>query len=61
MTHLTNVKVQVSNTVTTKLREDVHSRLKMYGTIGNSISDVVEGLLNYYEDREGKPQNKLKI
>jgi hypothetical protein len=61
MTHLTNMKVQVSNTVTTKLREDVHSRLKMYGTIGNSISDVVEGLLNYYEDREGKPQNKLKI
>ncbi|HKG42605.1 MAG TPA: hypothetical protein VKA98_10735 [Nitrososphaeraceae archaeon] len=48
------------NTTTVKLRLDVDARLKTYGTIGDSISDVIEGLLNYYEEREGKPQKKLK-
>jgi hypothetical protein len=28
---------------------------------GDSLSDVIEKLLNYYEAKEGKPQKKLKI
>jgi predicted CopG family antitoxin len=48
-------------TITIKLRQDVHYRLKMYGNIGDTISDVIEDLLNYYEQREGKPQKKVKI
>jgi predicted CopG family antitoxin len=39
------------NTTTVKLRLDVHARLKMYGSIGETLSDVIEGLLNYYEER----------
>ena len=48
-------------TITIKLRQDVHSRLKMYGSIGDTLSDVIEDLLNYYEKKEGKPQKKVKI
>jgi len=49
------------NTITVKLREDVHSRLKTYGSIGDTLSDVIEDLLDYYEKNEGKPQKKVKI
>ena len=48
-------------TITIKLKEDVHKRLKLYGTASDSISGVVEYLLGYYEKREGKPQKKVKI
>ena len=48
-------------TTTMKIREDVHSRLKMYGNVGDTLSDVIEALINYYEQREGKPQKKLKL
>jgi predicted CopG family antitoxin len=47
--------------ITVKLKDDMHKRLKQYGTVGDSLSDVVEGLLNYYESKEGKPQKKLKL
>jgi hypothetical protein len=30
-------------------------------SVGDSLSDVIEKLLNYYEAKEGKPQKKLKI
>jgi hypothetical protein len=48
-------------TTTVKMRTDVHARLKMYGNIGDTLSDVIEALLYYYEQREGKPQKKLKL
>jgi hypothetical protein len=36
-------------------------KVKDYGKRGDSLSDVIEKLLNYYEAREGKPQKKVKI
>jgi hypothetical protein len=48
-------------TTTVKMRLDVHARLKMYGSIGETLSDVIEDLLDYYEKHEGKPQKKVKI
>jgi hypothetical protein len=44
-----------------QVREDIHARLKMYGTIGDTLSDVIEDFMNYYEKREGKPQKKVNI
>ncbi|MBD0359128.1 MAG: hypothetical protein ICV56_00255 [Nitrososphaeraceae archaeon] len=47
-------------TITIKLKVDVHQRLKQYGSIGDTLSDVIEDLLNY-EKHEQKPQKKVKI
>jgi hypothetical protein len=30
-------------------------------SVGDSLSDVIEKLLNYYEAKEGKPQKKVNI
>ncbi len=48
-------------TITIKIKVDVHQRLKQYGSIGDTLSDVIEDLLDYYEKKEGKPQKKVKI
>ena len=29
-----------------QVKEDIHARLKMYGSIGDTLSDVIEDLLN---------------
>ena len=49
------------DTTTIKIRIDVHTRLKMYGNIGQTLSYVIGDLLDYYEKNEGKPQKKVKI
>jgi hypothetical protein len=49
------------NTATVKLGKDIHARLKMYGKIGDTLLDVIENFMNYYERREGKPQKKVNI
>jgi hypothetical protein len=36
-------------------------KVKDYGKRDDSLSDVIEKLLNYYEAREGKPQKKVKV
>ena len=33
----------------------------MYESVGETLSDVIENLLDYYEKNEGKPQKKVKI
>jgi hypothetical protein len=48
-------------TITIKLRQDVHSRVKMYGSIGDTLSDVIQDFIDYYEKREGKPQKRVNI
>jgi len=46
---------------TMKIREDVHDRLRAHGNVGDTLSDVIDALLDYYEQREGKPVKKLKV
>ena len=41
---------------TIKLDEDVHSRLAKHGSIGETFQEVIIRLLDYYEQREGKPK-----
>jgi hypothetical protein len=44
-----------------KVENRESKKIKDYGTIGQSMSDVIEALLNYYEKREGKPQKRVKV
>ena len=44
---------------TIKLDEEVHSRLAKHGSIGETFQEVIIRLLDYYEEREGKPR-KIK-
>ena len=41
---------------TIKLDEEVHSRLAKHGSIGETFQAVIIKLLDYYEEREGKPR-----
>ena len=41
---------------TIKLDEQVHSRLAKHGSIGETFQEVIIRLLDYYEQREGKPR-----
>jgi predicted CopG family antitoxin len=41
---------------TIKLDEEVHSRLAKHGSIGETFQEVIIRLLDYYEEREGKPR-----
>ena len=41
---------------TIKLDEDVDSRLAKHGSIGETFQEVMIRLLDYYEQREGKPK-----
>ena len=41
---------------TIKLDDDVHSRLAKHGSIGETFQEVIIKLLDYYEEREGKPR-----
>ncbi|HEX5186994.1 MAG TPA: hypothetical protein VFV86_08900 [Nitrososphaeraceae archaeon] len=41
---------------TIKLDEGVHSRLAKHGSIGETFQEVIIRLLDYYEQREGKPK-----
>ena len=43
---------------TIKLDEEVHSRLAKHGSIGKTFQEVIIKLLDYYEEREGKPKKK---
>jgi hypothetical protein len=49
---MTNNKSEYTNV---RLEKDVHTRLKLQGTSGDSLSDVVRGLL---DEREQKHQKK---
>jgi predicted CopG family antitoxin len=44
---------------TIKLDDDIHSRLAKHGSIGETFQEVIIRLLDYYEEREGKPR-KIK-
>ncbi len=44
-----------------KQRIEKTKKVRDYGKHDDSLSDVIEKLLNYYEAKEGKPQKKLKI
>ena len=41
---------------TIKLDDEVHSRLAKHGSIGETFQEVIIKLLDYYEEREGKPR-----
>ena len=43
---------------TIKLDESVHSRLAKHGSIGETFQEVIVKLLDYYEEREGRPKKK---
>jgi hypothetical protein len=51
----------VTNYGFTTIKVEKAKKVKDYGKRGDSLSDVIEKLLNYYEAKEGKPQKKLKI
>jgi hypothetical protein len=44
-----------------KVENKESKKIKDYGTVGDSLSDVIEALLNNYEKREGKPQKRVKV
>jgi hypothetical protein len=53
---VTNIDIQRE-----KERREKAKKVKYYGKRGDSLSDMIEKLLNYYEAKEGKPQKKVKI